>query len=43
MRTLVFAYKQLEGVSLETIKSEENMFFESDLTLLGATGVEDML
>lgn len=43
MRTLVFAYKQLEGVSLDIIKSEENMFFESDLTLLGATGVEDML
>ena len=43
MRTLVFAYKSLEEQEFDSIASLEDCFFESDLTLLGVTGVEDML
>jgi len=40
MRTLVFAYKYL-GRLVDITQPDD--FFESDLQLLGATGVEDML
>ena len=44
MRTLVFSYKKIDPrISMETLKFEEHSYFESDMTLLGATGVEDML
>ena len=41
MRTLVFAYKQIG--TLADIADQADSYFESDLVLLGATGVEDML
>ena len=44
MRTLVFAYKPLDGMEEDDYNvSLDDAFFESDLILLGATGVEDML
>ena len=43
MRTLVFAYKPLNIDWNGSIASLDDSFFESNLTLLGATGVEDML
>lgn len=48
MRTLAFAYKRLDsrhqqpGEELDLSELEDS-FFESNLVLLGATGVEDKL
>ena len=42
MRTLVFAYKKLGRLGADFAEQPDE-FFESDLQLLGATGVEDML
>ena len=43
MRTLVFAYRKLGRVDAEEIVALPPEYFESDLDLLGATGVEDLL
>ena len=43
LRTLLFAYKELTVSDLESLKHEKPEYFESDLTLLGATGLEDLL
>ena len=42
MRTLVFAYKDLGNLQ-ENLDEIEDEFFEENLELIGATGVEDML
>lgn len=41
MRTLVFAYKRLVGHSYN--QNSSDAFFEGNLDLLGASGVEDLL
>jgi magnesium-transporting ATPase (P-type) len=43
LRTLVYAYKELKSTSAQYIKNMIPEEFESDLTLLGVTGVEDLL
>ena len=43
MRTLVYAYREIYGVDEKTVKSWSNETFENNLTLIGATGFEDML
>ncbi len=44
MRTLVFAFKQVRDlVNRAEIEDYDPAFFESNLELLGATGVEDKL
>jgi magnesium-transporting ATPase (P-type) len=43
LRTLVYAYKELKPRSVQQIKNMIPEEFESDLTLLGVTGVEDLL
>ena len=44
LRTLLFAYKELEGdATAESLKDVGTDYLESDLTLVGVTGLEDML
>lgn len=44
LRTLLFAYKELEADSTaESLKDVGTDYLESDLTLVGVTGLEDML
>ena len=46
LRTLVFGYKEMKDISIQGIESWDDVQIsevESDLTLVGVTGVEDLL
>ena len=43
MRTMVYAYKEIQGVKSENVGNWRDEDFESNLTLLGVTGAEDKL
>lgn len=43
MRTLVFSYKKVPKDQCSNIDSHSDEFFESEMELLGCSGVEDML
>ena len=43
LRTLLFAYKEISSIDEQSIKDLSTEYFESDLTLLGASGLEDLL
>ena len=43
LRTLVYAYKEISEFDIDSLASLDDEAFESNLTLLGATGFEDKL
>jgi magnesium-transporting ATPase (P-type) len=43
LRTLVYAYKELSFLAASKVKQMTVEEIEKDLTLLGVTGVEDLL